>query len=131
MVTVYCKDCFWSGPASDCKNPELALENISPGEVFAHGACPVCRGDCHDEEATARKSGPELLDALRDAVREIQAITEYGRRTFGDEWWPATDKKYIRSVLDLVSKERYEDVIARAQVTLIEKEPDEQQGAKP
>ena len=115
MVTVHCNNCSWSGSDNDCRVPDRVLERVLPGEVFPHGECPKCGALCHDAEATAKTAGPELLDALKDAVREIEALNQYGQREFGDEWWPANDKKFLRAIIDLVGKERYDDVIARAE----------------
>ena len=115
MPTVYCQNCDWHGDDAKCLPVVRVFERVLPGEVMPYGECPECGAVCHDAEAGAKTAGVELLEALKDAVREISALQEYGHREFGDEWWQMSDKKFARDVVDLVTKDSYDDVIARAE----------------
>jgi hypothetical protein len=122
MTKVYCEECQWAGTSEQCLHPERARVLIQPGEVLSHGNCPECGTSCYDAQGLARKHGPDLLDALKDAEREMEALIQYGQRRFGDEWWPAKDRKYVEALVDLVMKERYDDVIAHAEIPNLEGE---------
>lgn len=115
MTQVFCQNCRWTGTEKDGRPIEKAVERVLPGEVMAYCECPRCGAVCHDGSAAAKAQGPALLDALKDAVREMRALMSYGERRFGDEWWPAKDKKYCAALKDLVLKKRYDDIIAHAE----------------
>lgn len=115
-MLVYCQNCSWTDDSSKGRPVQRFHERVSPGEVVPYCECPKCGALCHDAQAGAKTTGPELLDALKDALVELRAITEYGKKVFGDEWWPAGNKQYQRAVIKLVHKDSYDDVIARAQL---------------